>query len=280
MTNSNIATEDDSPSFRNTIVILLADIKRDWKKYSLKAFILGAGFFISLVVKDPKNYSFQWDHLYIIVGGALIISILTFFVDNYFDKSYIGKILVHRFAFEITSTAISHIKDSLFHTNHRPQNYLKNSLICIQRITGMILKEYSIKDGYISVNFMRKDGNLLVTEEWDGAQTPEHIDRELPIDVDNPLPGAPQAVVDHQIHYIDNTESKRYKKYFNNPRYKSFFSYPVLDSYGNVIGVINVDSDKKDQFLKSNFIKNTIKPAIEPIVTLLELENCIKTNNR
>lgn len=275
MQNHIASNPVDKPSLYNQFVIFIASIKRDWKKHLLKAVILIIPYCISFYT-NPNHGKLLVSTVMAVLLGVVIITMINIIIDNFYERGVLGKVLIHRFAFSIMSGAITQLKTTIFRTNQSQINNLQDMLLRIQKVVVMILKEYSIKDGYISVNYMKRDGNKLVIEEWDGAKTVDHIGIDLYVDINNPLCGAPSACVKKSVQYINNTESKSYREYFHNNRYKSFFSLPVLNSQQDVIGVINVDSDRKNQFKNKSFIIETIKPVIEPIVTLIEFNEWLQ----
>lgn len=271
--NDNVISPLELSIIKNWIIF-----KHKHFQYLLQYLLFFISSFCSIWSKQSKIADFEPKHWIIIFVSPILLTAFTYIKDNPFNKRNLEKLLNHRVIFEITGSGIADIRDVIYKTNTRPKNYIKDSLTRIQHIVELTLKEKQVPTGDISVNFMERKDNKLTIIEFD-LQTTRHEYISLDIDPENPKPGGPKAVVTKKIDYVHNTGAKNYKEYFTNGRYMSFFSYPILDRNGDIFGVINVDSTLPDQFKNKQYIDDIIKPAIVPIINLLELENCIKTNN-
>ena len=96
------------------------------------------------------------------------------------------------------------------------------------------------------------------------------------------MPGAPEAYVFKKMIYIDNTQSDKYKEYFDAEKeYRSIISIPIIDNVSSeVIAVINVDSPEPKQFISKDFIEKRILPKIHNLILLFSLErNLLNLSN-
>jgi len=254
------------------VLTVLSFLEKNFWKLFIQYLLYCVPLFFTILIResDLKKYSVtEW---LIIFLSPVILTTCTFLKENFFNKSKKEELIDNRVIFETTSQAIFDIREVLYHIDHREMNYLKESLARIQRIIELKLKQNDISVGEISVNFMEKQGDCLKIKEID-VKTSRHDTGVLPLT--QRQPGAPQAYLDNKIKYINNTNARNYKEFFKNKRYNSLFSIPVCDSSKCVFGVINVDSSEKDQFVNLEFITETLKPSIEPIIYLIELNHFI-----
>ena len=148
----------------------------------------------------------------------------------------------------------------------------------IEKAIEAILKERGYPVGEISSNIMvvdrkRKKMSLEYFGTFKGGR--EKI--SLPIECQNPLPGAPAAYCQRKAVYIENTLDPQYNGYFKETKpYRSIISYPIREDpqseNGKVIAILNIDSDLPDQFVSGDFIAKRIIPQVKPFIALLLLQ--------
>lgn len=108
----------------------------------------------------------------------------------------------------------------------------------------------------------------LVLKRW-GNMLPDRVAIEL--DVDEKLPGAPAAFVKRKVMYVDDTQSNKFRKFFEGKKYKSIVSIPVarLNSDHELCGIINIDSGRANLFRSEEFLEEELIPRLKPIVNLI-----------
>lgn len=108
----------------------------------------------------------------------------------------------------------------------------------------------------------------LTLKRW-GNMLPDRIAIEL--DVDETLPGAPAAFVKRKVMYVDDTQSDKFRKFFEGKEYRSIVSIPVarLNSEHELCGIINIDSSRPNLFRSERFIEEELIPRLKPIVNLI-----------
>ena len=95
------------------------------------------------------------------------------------------------------------------------------------------------------------------------------------------LPGAPVAFRTNQMVYVEDTARMEYpaslertivqslKIYFEGKKFKSFLSIPILGRDGMPVGVLNIDSNQKGAFGKSEEERESIAITVLPFCALL-----------
>jgi hypothetical protein len=270
----------ESPQLTNTQIIILkicSFVQRNFIKFFLQYLLFAIALFLTTIVKINIE-DFQPINYWIIFGSPVITTGLTYIKDSKFNHEDKKKALQYKTVFEITGAGIADIRDVIYVPNQGSTNYLKDSLNRIRAIVELLKIHHQLPSGTISANFMKKEGNVLKIIEFD-LRTEIHEVISLEIDSENPRPGAPRACVTKKPQYVSDVRAANVRQYFTNPRYMSFFSIPIKDRNGEIFGVINVDSSERNGFNNLNFINDIIKPTILPIINLVQLENCIRTNN-
>lgn len=108
----------------------------------------------------------------------------------------------------------------------------------------------------------------LVLKRW-GNMLPDRVTIEL--NVDETLPGAPAAFVKRKVMYVDDTQSNKFRTFFEGKKYKSIVSIPVarLNLEHELCGIINIDSSRANLFRSEEFIEEELIPRLKPIVNLI-----------
>ena len=155
------------------------------------------------------------------------------------------------------------------------RSVVERLLPLVEKAVEAALRQHGI-EGTISSNLMvGADDQALELRYW-GTR---HSDREeirLPIDVKDPLPGAPAAYRSRNVIYIHDTHAEPYCQHFDIERpYRSVLSIPI--PYSKTGGpqphaVLNVDSDEPDGFVSEVFVRDHVLPALRPWLVLLAME--------
>jgi len=106
-----------------------------------------------------------------------------------------------------------------------------------------------------------------------GLDLPNRALIDVPLDPNDIWPGGPEAYYSKEITYVDDTKSRKYRRFFHNPAYDSFISLPILRNEidGEIVAIINIDSDIKNQFVSKKFISEKIFPALIPTIALIKV---------
>ena len=150
-------------------------------------------------------------------------------------------------------------------------NYINSTVKSVLIENGLLSIE---EEGSISTNIMVPTTKGLLLIAFD-LLLPGRKYKVLPIDENDPMPGAPSAYVKRELQYVKDTQHKSVKQYFESPKYRSFFSIPILlndlDDDCPVIAVINIDNVSRDKFKSIKFIEEKILPAVNPLITIVQL---------
>lgn len=87
-----------------------------------------------------------------------------------------------------------------------------------------------------------------------------------------PVPGAPKALSQNALAYIDDTA--KYPVGYLNPEYRCFFSMPMSENEsdgGNNFAVLNINSPIVNQFDSKESISEKITPALRPFTTCIKV---------
>ena len=185
--------------------------------------------------------------------------------------------------YSIIGGAIEVLNEFICNPSTDNPKYVYEILKSIENTFFVILKTYGITPDSLSANLMvLKKEPLRLSLKYFGTKLAGRTKLELPIDPDNPLPGAPEAYVFKKMIYIDNTQSDKYKEYFDAEKeYRSIISIPIIDNVSSeVIAVINVDSPEPKQFISKDFIEKRILHKIHNLILLFSLErNLLNLSN-
>ncbi len=235
--------------------------------------------YLSIRYTIPPGAKFSYSQWWGSLLGAFILVVFTYFRENLRDKKKNKTIESDKIIYDCIGGAIQELHDIKFNHHEDKNEYLREILIYIEKVIESIFKSSNLNIGTLCVNFMiNEDGFLKLTKFATKFQ-----DRNKPkikLDLKDPLPGAPEAWALKRVIYINDIASDKYKSYFTDDfKFKSFISIPLLNDDA-VFGIINVDSNIKDQFVSDDFISKKIMPKINPILLLFVFASELFNNKK
>jgi hypothetical protein len=177
--------------------------------------------------------------------------------------------------FTTTAKAIEKINNVIQSPDFGNNEYKKEILNYLHRITELVLEVNNVTCGNISTNIMELiDGKLQIIE-FDLETTDRVKKVDLSIDPSQNKPGAPKAYNTKEVTYISDTDARDVKEHFIGKPYKCILSIPVIDQDKDVIAIINIDSSLKNQFKNIDFYYSKMESVITPLLSLIKLERMI-----
>jgi hypothetical protein len=237
--------------------------------------IIYLGFFASIFFRTPLGQPLDTNQLWWAGIISICIQILSFIKDRIILSKKEKEVNAFRTTiYNCFAGAIEQLgrirKEPMAQRNQFITEILKH----IEKVVFTTLRDEDVLTGDLCVNYMRyfPDTKRLKLERF-GNFVKGRTYRELEVDENCPDPGAPNAAIKKKVVYIDDTQSSIYSDYFHETTpYRSIISTPLKDTNGNVFGIINIDSDRPNQFVDQEFITERIIPVINPLTSLLELE--------
>lgn len=71
--------------------------------------------------------------------------------------------------------------------------------------------------------------------------------------------------------YVDDTQSAKFKAFFEGKAYRSIVSIPVarLSQDRSLCGIVNIDSNRANLFRSEEFIEEELIPRLKPFINLI-----------
>ena len=204
--------------------------------------------YLSIRLTVPQGTKLSFTQWWASMLGAFLLVVISYFGDNYRDRVKNKTIESDKIIYDCIGGAIQELHEIKINKALDNNHYIDEILVYIEKVIVSIFKATGTPCGTLCVNFMVKEGNYLVLTKF----ATKFQDRDKPkilFNENEPLPGAPEAWVFKKTIYINDIENDKYKSYFQGVfKFKSFISIPVLNN-GIVFGIINIDSNIKDQFV-------------------------------
>lgn len=225
---------------------------------------------IRLTLTEGTKFTFfQW---WSSALAAFVMVVLNYFWDIFRDKRKNKKIENDKIVYDLIGGAIQELHDIKSNKPNENGHYIDEILVFIEKVVFTILHSSGTLCGILCVNYMEKEEDHLKLIKF-ATKFQDRDKPNIPLDEENPLPGAPEAWVYKTPIYVNDIDSPKYKEYFKGSfKFKSFISIPVMND-GIVFGVINIDSTIKDQFGNDDYIVKKILPKINPLLLLFVFES-------
>ena len=235
--------------------------------------------YLSIRLTIPTGQAFSSPQWWAPILVAFFMVIMSYFWDYFRDRKKNKTIESDKIIYDCIGGAIQELHDINFQNPANKTHYINEILVYIEKVIISIFKATGLPCGTLCVNFMVKgDGHLELTKFATKFQDRDKL--KIDFDPDNLLPGAPEAWILKKVIYIDDIESENYKPYFNADfKFKSFISIPIISNQNEVVGIINIDSNIKNQFVSEDFISKKIICKINPLILLFVFQNELFNNN-
>ncbi len=212
---------------------------------------------------ETKFTSTQW---WAPILLALILVVLNYIWNNIRDKNKNKKIESDKIIYDCIGGAIQELHELEIQDNDG-EHFINEILVYIEKVIEVMLNSAGIEKGTLCVNYMVKDNDNLVLTNF-ATKFQNRNKPMIPLNIQDPLPGAPEAWVLKKVIYINDIENEKFNPYFKESfNFKSFISIPVFDD-NKIYGIINVDSNLRDQFVSNEFITKRIMTKIGPFLSL------------
>lgn len=236
--------------------------------------------YLSVRLTVPDGTIFSSSRWWSISSGAFALVVINYFWDNYRDRAKNKTIESDKIIYDCIGGAIQELHEINSNNPSGYEHYIDEILVYVEKVIIAVLKSTGVPCGTLCVNFMVQNGDSLKLTKF-ATKYQDRDKPEIKLDLELPLPGAPEAWVLKKTIYINDIDSQKYKEYFkDNYKFKSFISIPVLNNK-DVFGIINIDSNIKDQFVSDDYISKKIMTKINPLLLLFAFEDeLFKTNKK
>lgn len=228
---------------------------------------------VRLTVAPNSNLNFsQWSSITI---GAFLLVALNYLREHVNTWRTDKELQAEKTIYAIIGGAIEELNEFKCNPSNENPKYVYEILKYVEHAVFVVLKTYSITPNSLSANLMLVENDpLCLSLKFFGTKLAGRKRIKIPINLEDPLPGAPEAFVLNKMIYIDNTQNEKYKPYFDPTKdYRSIISIPIMDSATEkVYAVINIDSPEPNQFESKEFIEKKILPKIHTLILLFSLE--------
>lgn len=267
-------------SFKQKIIEIIFVIWNRLKQIYKQAIISLVAFFVSAVaqIKDFKFSDLAWWQWLIMFIGAIITALILYSFERKAIKEKLSDLdIQYELTFGFVALGLENLLAPTLAGKVDKDYCIEKMLTYIEKSIESILTENDIIPGSICVNLMVLDENVLHLTHFD-------LDRKnrnyitLPVVREDPAPGAVVALCNGKFEYIKNIRKSKYKVHFKDRPYKSIVSFPLVitnhDGKSKIsYGVINVDSNLKNQFVSDAFIEKRILPAMDPFMSIFHILN-------
>lgn len=236
--------------------------------------VIGLGLYTPVILRLQGQPTIQqWQ---IIIATAFLLVIFTYVRERFVTRKKEQQLRGSKVVYDCIGAAVERLIDSQACSSMEVSQYVPELLRYIEKVIVLVLQDSGVPQGEICANLMiRKDNPDRLELEHFGTYLPGRSKRILPLDLNNLLPGAPEACVGQKVIYIDNTLSEANRRFFDEAKpYRSILSIPIPSELarGKVFGVLNVDSPCPNQFVSRDFIGKKVLPVLTPFVALVTLE--------
>ena len=219
----------------------------------------------------PDNQSISGKQITAMILGSSVLLIITYFLNKLRDWRKNRRLGGDKIIYDIIGGAVQELMDLHIKNPLKRDRYTIEILSDIEKVIESIFKSDGINVGTLCANLMVRDGDHLKLTEF-GTKFQDRDKPKIELDVENPLPGAPEAWVFGKVIYIENIRSEKFSPYFKeNFKFRSFISIPIQND-GTVFGILNVDSNIEKQFKSEDYLAKNIMPKISPFLSLLSFE--------
>lgn len=257
-------------------------IYRLWKfsfKFLILYFPTWLIFYIPFRLNLGSGHSFTAANWIVVSTSPLIIIIINYIRNILSNNSSERKVRQNKVVLTSINSIINLFSGYDFASAEHKKDYYEKVLIFIQRIMKDVLRQEGVEDGTICANLMEVDEvNSKLVIRYMGAPTDGHGKYNLCLDLnhENPAIGAPSVFFTKDMMYIDNTELEEYKTFLkkeSTANVKSFISIPIFEDEDEekIYAILNIDSDKVEQFVSIDFIKKILYPEIKVFTSLVKL---------
>lgn len=140
----------------------------------------------------------------------------------------------------------------------------------IEKIVRLEVGIDEASDIHLTSNVMEVEGDNLELRDMWGSRLDGRTPLTLPIDRENPGPGAPRCVVLNGPQYVTNTDEHEVFR-ARGKDYKCILSIPMGIPGEDIKWVLNVDATKCQAFGTTEFVETVLVPRIKPLSNLLTL---------
>jgi hypothetical protein len=220
--------------------------------------------------KISKFLPYEW---YILGFGPVPLVVFAYVQEYFRTKKNEETIQENKIIYDCIGGAIDLLIEYKSRSQPDLNNYISDLLKYTEKIVSLVLKSNGIEQGTLCVNLMIKTDSTLDLAYFSMFMHGRER-RQLIINPEELLPGAPEACYYNKTTYIPNILSRKYKRYFDKKKpYRSIISIPISGLHNIVYAIMNIDSDQPNQFQSQDFINKKILPSISPVISLMQLEH-------
>jgi hypothetical protein len=241
-------------------------------RFLIMMFSLGVAQQVAL----PTDKKMSSSHWILISGLSLGIVLLDYIKDYIKDRARRSLQKQDQILFSLVSGSIYRLIESRENHKFNFGRRFTELLNQVESVIKLVTKKSESQGISISANIMVVVTNSLTKElhlkHW-GTKLANREDIIIPIDIDNPAPGAGLAFISGKNVYVHNILADEFKGKFNLEKdYRSILSIPFFNERHEVCGIVNIDSTEPDFFHTDRYIAEEIIPKLKPLIYLITLE--------